>query len=208
MIALGSDLVLYSVLAEVTKRAMEGDTKAWVKKLIPGVQDSAYDEYAALLRNKAPKAMLGYAREMGHYPFWAVFLTSETLAQPTLGMETVPGEQGFAVTERVEVWSVSKNAMETRVLNAFARGAIVACEGAILETEFVAGLQYQGTRDLAPQQPYLPEDLWVRAQTWEVVWALSVEAVRFDAQVLLTPPALLGFEVEEVRPGVKGKVKV
>jgi hypothetical protein len=41
-----------------------------------------------------------------------------------------------------------------------------------------------------------------------VVWALSVEEVRFDEQVLLTPPALLGFEVEEVRPGVKGKVKV
>jgi hypothetical protein len=145
---------------------------------------------------------------MSHYPFWAVFLTSEILTQPTLGMDTVPGEQGFAVTERVEIWSVSKNAMETRVLNAFARGAIVACERAILETDFVAGLQYQGTRDLAPQQPYMPEDLWVRAQTWEVVWALSVEAVRFDKQVLLTPPALVGFEVEEVRPGVKGRVKV
>jgi len=204
----GSDVLVHNLL-RATWAILQTDDAAW-ERLLPDLDAATRVKVRDLLRTQNPQIVLGYPRELGAYPIWAVFLNAERPEVQPIGLIGAPmdhpdEEHCILVSQTVDIWSVGRNATLIRVLHALAMGAVLAGRDAFLSSG-IAGLVYTGSRDLMPMPQYLPEDLWARAQSWTFSGVIAAVAT-WDAAVL-HPPALVGLDIEEVRPGVRGKVTV
>lgn len=202
----GADSVIVSILNTVVQK-MSFDL---FERLLPeSLSETEKQGFWEMWRGATPRVTYGYPRQAGPWPQWTVILMGEQVEQIPLGYAVEEGlndKSGFLVTELVDIRTYAKNATYGRLLHYLARGAVLSARDIWLREGYVL-VRYRGARDLAPAQEFLPEDIWLRIQSWDFGCKVIVESQR-DLEGLLRPPGYVGLEGEEVGPGVRGKVTV
>jgi hypothetical protein len=164
-------------------------------------------------RAHPPTAKLGYARTSDRWPVWAILLTGKRPMQEYIGRSGGLVESGGATYQRytsvrapsISVWVYSENADVTRWHSDIVEGLIdMSVKELLAQVEEFA---FAGAQDLTPEQAYAPENLWVRAQTWDFVKSQMVLRNVTELVDTLTAPPYVGVEGEDLGDGVVGAVE-
>ena len=177
--------------------------------IFEGMDPTKRDRYRDDFRAHRPTVILGYPRADSPWPVVAITLQNGATAQDFMGrgLEVVPSPQvkvySMAETEQVGIVAVTKNSDVTRILTLLAKAAMMVSEPA-LSAEGYSGYQYQGAQDLSPQVTYLPEDLYVRMQTWSALTLNTVGVATSDKA--FAGPVFCGIEGRDLGSGYVGQV--
>lgn len=175
----------------------------------------------AHFRENKPTVKLSFARTSDKWPVWAIILGSKRPYQEFIGRSggaETDEDSGIqyqrytsVVSPGISIWVYTENADVTRWHSDLIEGILNTAQPELLAAfEEVA---FGGAQDLSPEQAYAPENLWVRAQTWD--FTVSQTFLRrmddmFEAggsgTTLLTPPAYVGVDGEDLGDGVRGGV--
>ena len=208
---LGPDLAVHdqlkSFFADLTT-----DDDAW-PLMFPGVATDKVEYMRDAFRALGPTVVLGFPRGENPWPVVAVILMPDSPEQEFVGRGQINVQAaaadntlqfGMAVNQQVGVIIVGENSESNRILSIVAKAGIMAGHTFFAENA-LPGYSYGGQGDLAPDQTYLPEHLWVRQQTWsflfmdEVLVGTSGDKIR--------GPVYCGVEGTDLGNGFTGKVE-
>jgi len=160
-------------------------------------------------RAHPPTAKLGYARTSDKWPVWAVILSSKRPSQEYIGRSGGTGYIGevqcqkyvSVVAPTISLWVYSENADVTRWHSDIVEGILNTAQPELMQ--YFEEYAFGGAMDLNPEQIYVPENLWVRSQTWD--FTVSQTFLRALTNTLTGPP-YVGVSGEDLGDEVKGGV--
>ena len=137
------------------------------------VRDSARNAYRA----KPPTIKRGWARTKEVWPVVSVVLSDDSLHEQFLGFDSHPEAdpttglvhevKAMHTMGQVSVFAHAEGSLEAYEIWLVMRQVMLVSLSEFDEAGFDS-MSYSGSRDLSPQDVYLPENVWSRVQVWQL----------------------------------------
>ena len=126
---------------------------------------------------RTPTVMGAFARTGDKFPLWAVVLGDEQAEDEFVGQFTEidtgigtngSSQLGNSETQSIAIWIHCEHPDETRSHHTLAK-AIIRSSVLWMIGQGALSVSYGGAHDVTPEENYLPENIFTRMQTWNVL---------------------------------------